>query len=149
MFSRLARQILNIFGTKIRKRVPHDMEPVLATNWPTFYDLVHFLFFLKCACSCAELLGYPKNECKQSLMTTNHVLRYLLLSCSSYWSPVENRGIYKISLVRPSQLTSKTAPTIFLIFGMKLGIHKGSIVTESLFWKKVLVGRKWGKSVKK
>ena len=76
IFSRLARQILKIFGTKIRKRVPHDMKPVLATNWPTFYDLVDFLIFFKFACNCAELLGYPKNRFKQIQITTNHVLRY-------------------------------------------------------------------------
>ena len=76
IFSRLARQILNIFGTKIRKRAPHDMKPVMATNWPTLHDLVDFLIFLKYACKCAELLGCPKNGCKQTLITNNHVLRY-------------------------------------------------------------------------
>ena len=79
IFSRLAWQILKMFGTKIRKRVPHDMKPVLAKKWPTFYDLVDFFifrFFIKFACNCAELLGYPKNGFKQTLITTNHVLRY-------------------------------------------------------------------------
>ena len=37
------------------------------------------------------------------------------------------------SSVRSLQLPAKNAPTIFLIFGMKLGIHKGSNVTEPLF----------------
>ena len=106
IFSRLAQQFLKIVGTKIRKLVPHDMKPVLATNWPTFYDLVDF------------------------------------------WSPIVNRGIYIISLVRsfvrpsihPSQLISKTALTIFLKFGMKLGIHKGSTVTEPGFLKRSRLG---------
>ena len=67
---------LEIFGTKMRKRVPHDMKQVLATNWPTIYDLVDLLFCLKFACNCAEHLGYPKNGFKQILITTNHVLCY-------------------------------------------------------------------------
>ena len=33
IFSRLAWQILNFFGTKIRKRVPHDMKPLLAKKY--------------------------------------------------------------------------------------------------------------------
>ena len=33
-------------------------------------------FFKKFACNCAERLGYPQNGFKQTLITTNHVLRY-------------------------------------------------------------------------
>ena len=79
IFSRLAWQILKNLDTKIRKRVPHEMKLVLAKNWPTFYDLVDFFIFgflKKIACNCAELLGYPNNGFKHTLITTNHILRY-------------------------------------------------------------------------
>ena len=40
-------------------------------------DILRFGGFLKkIACNCTELLGYPKNGFKQTLITTNHVLRY-------------------------------------------------------------------------
>ena len=44
-------------------------------------------------------------------------------------------SIKSVSFVRQSVRPFITA-LIFLIFGMKLGIHKGSIVTETLFLKK-------------
>ena len=43
----------------------------------------------------------------------------------------------------------KTAPTIFLIFGMKLLIHSGKKVTRPDFPRKILILRKSAKSPKK
>ena len=100
-FSRLARQILKIFGTKIRKCVPHDMKPVLATNWPTFYDLMDFFF--KFACNYAELLGYPKNGFKKILITTNHFLHYYLYDVRLIGPRLKTKGSIKSILSpRPS-----------------------------------------------
>ena len=60
--------------------------------------------------------------------------------------------IKSVSSVRPSvclsvcnTLFSELAHRFFLIFCMKLGVHKGSKVTEPNFWKKISFAQIWAK----
>ena len=84
------------------------------------------------------------------------VFAYICYRVSYKFGPrVYPRGYYVIThvrqsvrpLVRPSLNISETALRIFLIFCLKLVHHKGTKVTEPDFWKKILGGHKWGKTL--
>ena len=69
---------------------------------------------------------------------------------SPFWTPGSLEGSLVIALVRWSVSLpldiSETVCWFFLIFCMKLGHHKGTKATEPDFWKKIVGGRKWGKT---
>ena len=80
---------------------------------------------------------------------------WVMRQMSTFWN--HNKEYFHMLKVEQNQRTfilppppalniSKTALRIFLIFCMKLVHHKGTKVTEPDFWKKILGGRKWGKT---
>ena len=100
----------------------------------------------KCISKLRIIFAGKQIVCCNAMDTQKLQTSYQHVSIGHCWSPVANRGIYSISLVhpsvRPSQLISKTAPTIFLKFGMKLGIHKGSNVTDTFFYPEGYIARR-------